>query len=588
MDYIVFARKYRPKLFGEVAGQPHITTTLKNAIALDRVAHAYLFVGPRGVGKTTAARIFAKALNCEKGTKSDPCNTCSSCVEISNGTSLDVIEIDGASNRGIDEIRNLRDSIKFAPSKGRFKIYIIDEVHMLTAEAFNALLKMLEEPPKHAKFIFATTHPHKVPPTILSRCQRFDFKRISTKDIFENLKKIVKAEKLNVKEEAISLIARYAEGSMRDGQVVLDQIVSFAEGAVGVKDVEKVLGLVEEEILSGLASAIKNKDASAALEMVNRLVEEGKDVMQVVVGLVEYFRDLSVVKIAKDPDALIEAGGDKIKSLKETAESFTVEDILYVIYTLSNTMDMIRKTNIARIPLEVALIKLTGTGKIVSLSDIMDRIKKLEGSARPSPVAREASRTPPAYEPRVTSAVSPKENAPTSPEKKETKREEKLVSTLSPAGELTAVSTQNTQTAVAAVSKVDEVLNCWADIMNNIKEKKISVASYLQEGYPVSLEGRAITLGFPKEFQFNKDMLDSLDNRTLIENTIKESCGLDLRVLFSIVESAGAPSRQSKDPSFSDAAASQEDNPDQDPIIKEALQIFGGEIPNRARDYRKA
>ncbi|MDD5437493.1 MAG: DNA polymerase III subunit gamma/tau, partial [Candidatus Omnitrophica bacterium] len=219
MSYIAFARKYRPQTFDDIIGQSHVTTTLKNAISQDRVAHAYLFAGPRGVGKTTAARILAKALNCEKGPTTKPCNTCASCKEITQGSSLDILEIDGASNRGIDEIRNLRDNVKFAPAKGKFKVYIIDEVHMLTPEAFNALLKTLEEPPKHVKFIFATTQAHKVPPTILSRCQRFDFRRIGSAQIVENLKKIVGAEALEINDEALGLIARYSDGGMRDAQV---------------------------------------------------------------------------------------------------------------------------------------------------------------------------------------------------------------------------------------------------------------------------------------------------------------------------------------------------------------------------------
>ena len=260
MSYIVFARKYRPQNFDDIEGQSHITTTLKNAISQGRVAHAYLFAGPRGVGKTTTARILAKALNCEKGPTVKPCNSCRLCEEITQGSSLDILEIDGASNRGIDEIRNLRENVKFAPSKGSFKIYIIDEVHMLTSEAFNALLKTLEEPPKHVKFIFATTQVYKVPPTILSRCQRFDFRRISAKDIFKNLKMIIKAEKLSVDDDVLSLIAKCSDGSLRDGQVILDQIVSSVKGKVSLSEVSKMLGVIDEEVISGLAGALLEKN----------------------------------------------------------------------------------------------------------------------------------------------------------------------------------------------------------------------------------------------------------------------------------------------------------------------------------------
>lgn len=230
MGYLPFARKWRPQDFDEIVGQEHITTTLKNAISMERLHHAYLFTGPRGIGKTSTARIFSKALNCEKGLSIKPCNACSSCKEITAGSSMDVIEIDGASNRGIDEIRNLRETVKFSPSKGLFKIYIIDEVHMLTTEAFNALLKTLEEPPMHVKFIFATTEPHKVLPTILSRCQRFDFRRIQMKDIITKLHEVSKIESLNIDEDAFLYIAKASDGSMRDAESILDQIASFSKG----------------------------------------------------------------------------------------------------------------------------------------------------------------------------------------------------------------------------------------------------------------------------------------------------------------------------------------------------------------------
>ena len=286
MSYIVFARKYRPQAFEEVVGQSHITTTLENAIAQDRVAHAYIFAGPRGVGKTTTARIFAKALNCEKGPTADPCNKCPSCLEITQGSSLDILEIDGASNRGIDEIRNLRENVKFSPSKGRFKVYIIDEVHMLTSEAFNALLKTLEEPPKHVKFIFATTQAHKVPPTILSRCQRFDFRRISIKDIVDSLKAIAKKEDLKVDDDVLILMAKHSDGSMRDAQVVLDQISSFADGRISLEDASKILGAVSDDILFSLAESIKSKDSLKALKIIDDLANEGKDVAQIVLYLI--------------------------------------------------------------------------------------------------------------------------------------------------------------------------------------------------------------------------------------------------------------------------------------------------------------
>ncbi len=261
MSYVVFALKWRPKNFDEIIGQEQIVTTLKNAIQKNRLAHAYLFAGPRGVGKTSTARILAKTLNCKAGPTLNPCQKCSSCIEISQGRSLDVIEIDGASNRGIDEIRTLRENVKFAPSGGKFKIYIIDEVHMLTTEAFNALLKTLEEPPEFVKFIFATTQPHKVIPTILSRCQRMDFRFIPVMEIIAQLERIVKAEKIDVDKEVLFAIARSSEGSLRDAESVLDQLTSFSKEKISLKDVISVLGLVEQDALFEITDKIIQKDA---------------------------------------------------------------------------------------------------------------------------------------------------------------------------------------------------------------------------------------------------------------------------------------------------------------------------------------
>ena len=561
MSYIAFARKYRPQTFDDIIGQSHVTTTLKNAISQDRVAHAYIFAGPRGVGKTTAARILAKALNCEKGPTPKPCNVCPSCKEITQGSSLDILEIDGASNRGIDEIRNLRDNVKFAPSKGKYKVYIIDEVHMLTSEAFNALLKTLEEPPPHVKFIFATTQAYKVPPTILSRCQRFDFRRIATKEIFENLKLIVKAEGLNIDPGALGIIAKYSDGGMRDAQVMLDQITSNAAAKVGVKDVTKILGMVEDEALFELSDAIKKKDAVHALKILDTLINEGKDVTQVALGLIEHFRNIAMTKISSDIDDLIDAGPDKIKRYRDATGGFTIEEILYVIYTFSNAIDLIKKSSMTRVPIEAALVKLTLNHPVVPLNEVMKRVEALEKGQ--------------VIQGRTPLKMSCNADSPT------TTAKSKGADPKPQAANDTVKS-----------ADLDEILSSWSAVINQITPKKISVASYLQEGYPAYLEGKTLSIGFPKDLQFHKEVLESPDNKSLIESAIKTVLGKELKIAFILTEPTDAPRRR---PGYSDEASSDGFNEEEgsakkevDPIIKTALEIFGGDIADGPQNKKMA
>src|ERR1043166_7733393 len=303
-QYQVLARKWRPQQFDDVVGQEHVPTTLKNAIEQNRLAHASLFVGPRGIGKTSTARIFAKALNCVKGPTTEPCDKCDNCKEIAEGRSLDVLEIDGASNRGIDEVRELRDTVRYAPARGKFKIYIIDEVHMLTKEAFNALLKTLEEPPAHVKFFFATTEPQKVLPTILSRCQRFDLHRIAAKLIAEHLQFIAGKEKISLEPAAANAIARGAEGGLRDAESMLDQLVAFCGEKISEADVLNVFGFTSEQTVSDLTGRILRGETPGAIDLLHEQCEAGKDMMRLMSDLIAYLRDLLVFK-AK-PDALKE------------------------------------------------------------------------------------------------------------------------------------------------------------------------------------------------------------------------------------------------------------------------------------------
>ena len=344
MSYIVLARKWRPQTFDQVIGQEHVTTTLKNSIEAGRIAHAYLFSGPRGVGKTSTARILSKALNCEKGPTSKPCLKCISCKEITAGSSLDILEIDGASNRGIDEIRNLRANIGFAPATGKYKVYIIDEVHMLTTEAFNALLKTLEEPPAHVKFIFATTQPHKVPATILSRCQRFDFRRITVTELVEKLQTIVADEKIKASSEALLYIARAADGSMRDAETILDQLISFCEGKIEAGDVTNMLGMVSQDIFIELTRAVIDRDSAAGLKIVDNIINQGKDISQFLCGLIEHFRNIMVAKVSPASVDLIDLPADQIKILNELAQKLSFEEIFFIFSILSQAEYNIKRS----------------------------------------------------------------------------------------------------------------------------------------------------------------------------------------------------------------------------------------------------
>jgi len=606
MSYIVFARKYRPQEFADITGQSHITTTLKNAISQDRVAHAYIFAGPRGVGKTTAARILAKALNCEKGSTPTPCNKCSSCLEIGQGSSLDVLEIDGASNRGIDEIRNLRENVKFSPAKGRYKIYIIDEVHMLTPEAFNALLKTLEEPPAHVKFIFATTHAHKVPSTILSRCQRFDFRRLATKDIFENLKAIAKNEGLNVKEEALGLIARHADGSMRDGQVILDQIISFSNGTIGIEDVAKILGVVDEDVLFGFSDAFITKDAPSALKALASLVDEGKDIIQILFGLIEHFRNIAVVKVSSEPGSIVDAGPESIRRYKIEAEKLTIEDILYTISVLTNTVDLVRRSNLPRIPFEAAIIKLTQAHSIVSLGEVLKRIEGLE-KAGASIVNSSSFIVKDKKEDAQRNTNDEKEIA-SSPATfgGEAPRNDGLMPSATPRNDDSAISAHprndgtNDEPAVMNKSaSLMSVVQGWQKVIGAIGPKKMSIASYLQEGSLESIESNILTMSFTNELKFHKEMLESPENRKLVEGTIKDILGLDLKMDFRLAEYSRPATHNANGRAGADSYTDDMPEPDiltsggntqpkdDDPIVSSALHMFGGQIATQVSKAKR-
>jgi DNA polymerase-3 subunit gamma/tau len=542
MSYVVLARRWRPQLFEDVIGQEHITQTLIRAVETERVGHAYLFTGPRGIGKTSTARILAKALNCHKGPGPKPCNKCPSCKEISEGMSIDVLEIDGASNRGIDEIRELRANVKFAPARDRLKIYIIDEVHMLTPEAFNALLKTLEEPPEHVKFIFATTAPHKIPLTIISRCQRFNFKRISIPDTTERLKKVLKAEKMKATEDALFVIARNASGSMRDAESVLDQLISFSEGEIKAEDVDSLLGLVDQETFLSLGKTIIEDDTVSALTVLDRIINEGKDIEQFVRSWQQYWRDVLMMKM--DSAKLVELPEPSQKQLAEQADQLSEDDIFRIMEILSRTAQVIRRSASSRIPVEIAIAELTHP-----ISS-----PKTEAPAPEKPPVKETPRKPVSQA--VETAAPVQESAQPAPESAQPEPD----------------------AAVAAAISLDEVVTKWPLVLKNVKKEKIMTSAFLIEGKPIHVDNRKIAVAFGEDFTFHKDSCKRKENKTLIEKALQEVFNSKFKlhcVSEHTPEEAGVKEEKSKYPTDREKAA---EIISKDPVVKKTMEIFGVKI----------
>jgi DNA polymerase-3 subunit gamma/tau len=378
MPYQIYARKYRPKNFEQMVGQKAIVQTLQNAIKAGRVAQAYIFSGMRGVGKTTVARILAKALNCQQGPTPTPCNKCEFCLAINEDRSVDVLEIDGASNRGIEEIRTLREGVKYRPILTRYKVIIIDEVHMLTREAFNALLKTLEEPPDRTVFIFATTEFHKVPTTIVSRCQHFEFKKISHKEVINHLLDIAQKEKLAISPYGLNLIAEAAEGSLRDAQSLLDQAVSFSGEDIQDKDLKEILGTISKDILYGCSSLILEQNPARAFSLVEIIIEKGYDLRFFYKELIQHFRNLLLAKSVKDLQDLLSLNADELKQLQEEARKASLEDILRCLLMLQQGEPGLRFSSHPQIYLETTLIKLAHLQKIVPLKELIREVERLQ------------------------------------------------------------------------------------------------------------------------------------------------------------------------------------------------------------------
>lgn len=559
MSYVIFARKFRPQTFDEVVGQEAVTKTLKNAIAQNRISQSFLFSGPRGVGKTSIARILAKALNCQQGPTAEPCGKCTSCQEIAQGNSMDVLEIDGASNRGIDEIRNLRDNVKFKPSHGSYKVYIIDEVHMLTTEAFNALLKTLEEPPAHVKFIFATTESHKVPLTILSRCQRYNFKRISTEDIVSKLEEISKREKLTFDKKAVYQIAKAADGALRDAESLLDQLASFSSEKISEEDVLFLLGLASEDIYFDVLDAVHGKRVQDLFQKIRELYEGGRDLVLFAKGLLEMFRNLLLLQCADGTDEFIEISAEGLAELRKRKNLFTRAELLLGLSILMNLQTQLRR-NISspRILVETALLKLIHLDGFLNIDEV-DRSVSSGGSApqRTSAPSASGSGRP---APSAPAPSSPRAEIPAAPQA------QAVISESAPAPVRTETpprpaSSQDTVT-------LNQVGAVWPQILQLVKSKRMSIGIFLSEAQPVETSNDMVVIGFPSEFRFHKETLEKNDNRRTVEEAFETVMGRKIGLQFVVTET--------EQRTVADAPAAAEDSGELPDIIVQALDIFDG------------
>jgi DNA polymerase-3 subunit gamma/tau len=584
MDYQVSARKYRPGTFDDVIGQPHVVQTLMNAVSTKRIAHAYLFSGTRGVGKTTVARILAKALNCEQGPTNRPCNTCENCREIAQGNSVDVIEIDGASNTSVDDVREIRENVKFTPFRGQFRVYIIDEVHMLSNSAFNALLKTLEEPPTHVVFIFATTEIHKIPATILSRCQHYNFRRIARAEIIERLRHVAAQDQLTLEERSFVALARASEGSMRDALSLLDQAIAYGGKAISHADLELLLGAVPQELVQELIRAIMVQDSPAALASLANLLDRGHDLRAFCAEVVEHIRNLLVAAVVPgtaELRSLIETSEDELNQLSMNAKTLTPEQLQEQLAIFIQAEDSLRFSGHPRFVMETAAVRAT-------------RLLRQRGGteARPLPAASSSSEKPSAgsgarkNEPSTLSAL--RQDTPVAskavPKPPHTSREgtdESLRTSPGPAhNPPTAVATATPVTGPPIAVGPQPRLQ-WELVQEEVAASFPNIAPFLESGRFVGMEGGFVTIGFAKQATVARARLEKEEILLMLSQLCERQLGSPIRVRIIELTETHPPG-----PTMAQVRAAKEqeqrlvlfERAKANPTVKQALEIFGAEL----------
>ncbi len=562
MSYLVLSRKWRPKTFDEVLGQEHITETLKKAIEKKRVAHAFLFTGIRGVGKTTVARILAKSLNCEKGPTVIPCDQCHSCQEIRSGTSLDVVEIDGASNRGVDDIRNIRDNILYSAMGNRYRIFIIDEVHMLTKEAFNALLKTLEEPPKNTLFILATTEVHKVLETIVSRCQRFDFRRVPVKKITGRLSMICDQEKITYEPEALTLLAHQAGGSLRDSESLLDQIISSTEGTITPTVIQRLLGLTPQDIYFKFTRKIIDRNTREGILLIRSVIDQGYDLQQFLNGLQAHFRNLLMFVLQTGPSNLPVGDEDRFQ-YEEQSKFFTDKDILRLVEIGYDLTGLLKGSSQPEILLETGLAKMLRMDSSVLIEDLL---KRYEGTVT---LSAESKKYP--ILPRIT--------------REDPQRMELSISEKDRSGK---------QGVLSEPGLLESLKSKWQEVVNLVSKQRGSLGAFLTPGQITQVTSQQVVITFPQGCEFHAEELSKMENQRILEQQIAQLTGKPLKIQVIIEKESGEESRRNHGPLLPQGAErvlaeeqgrtmSPSTNPMQkmtceEPIVKKILEAFEGEI----------